>query len=377
MSCPVISEGFARGELSYSKVRALTRVADESSETDLIELARHATAAQLERMVRAARRVSAAEADEQQRSSYVRWYWDEDDGCLHLDAKLAPTDGALFLRALESSRDALYERRLGEVAEREEDRGGSAGPPAAIEPGGSAEPPPPPLSPWDSRRHHPASPTNAESLAALSEAALARPASGVWDRSAAERYQVILHVDAQTLSGDAQGACAIADGPGIAPETARRLACDGSVVALVERDGKPLSVGRRTRSVPAAIRRALLARDGRCQFPGCERRRFVDAHHVVHWARGGETSLDNLVLLCRHHHRLVHEGGYSIDVAAEGRRRFCDPDGNEVPASPPPPSHPPPLAPAESRLLTGTGEKMDLGYCVDAVLGAGARARDA
>ena len=142
--------------------------------------------------------------------------------------------------------------------------------------GSSAEPPPPPLSPWDSRRHHPVSPTNAESLAALSEAALARPASGVWDRSAAERYQVILHVDAQTLSGDAQGACAIADGPGIAPETARRLACDGSVVALVERDGKPLSVGRRTRSVPASTRRALLARDGRCQFPGRERRRFVE-----------------------------------------------------------------------------------------------------
>ena len=92
-------------------------------------------------MVRAARRVTAAEADEQQRESYVRWYWDEDDGCLHLDAKLPPTDGALFLRALESARDALYERRLGEAEEREEDRGGSAGPPAAIEPGGSAEPP--------------------------------------------------------------------------------------------------------------------------------------------------------------------------------------------------------------------------------------------
>ena len=245
-----------------------------------------------------------------------------------------------------------------------------------LEPGGSAEPPLPALA-LGLARHYPASPTNAESLAALSEAALARPSSGVWDRQSAERHQVVVHVDAETLATDSPGAsvtgpgaCAIADGPGISPETARRLACDAALVTLVEKDGKPLSVGRRTRSIPPAIRRALLARDGRCQFPGCERRRFVDAHHIVHWARGGETSLDNLVLLCRHHHRLVHEGGYSLDVTTEGRRRFCDPAGAEVPASPPPPSHPPPLAPAARGLLTGTGEKMDLGYCVDAVLGA-------
>ena len=132
---PEIRERFASGELSYSKVRALTRVADADSEAELVELARHATAAQLERMVCAARRVSAAEADQQHRDSYVRWYWDDDDGCLHLDAKLPPTDGALFLRALESARDGLYERRLGEAQEREEDRGGSAGPPAAIRAG--------------------------------------------------------------------------------------------------------------------------------------------------------------------------------------------------------------------------------------------------
>ena len=354
----MIREGFARGELSYSKVRALTRVADESSESDLIELARHATAAQLERMVRAARRVSAAAADEQQRSSYVRWYWDEADGCMHLDAKLGPTEGALFLRALESARDALYDRRLGEAEEREQDRGGSAGPPAAIEPGGSAEPPPPELSPWDSHAQRPVgSPTNAESLAALSESALARPPTGTWDRSAAERYQVVVHVDADTLATDSPGAsvegpgaCAIADGPGISPETARRLACDAGLVALVEKDGKPLSVGRRTRSIPPAIRRALLARDGRCQFPGCERRRFVDAHHIDHWARGGETSLDNLVLLCRHHHRLVHEGGYSIDVTAEGRQRFRDPAGTEVPAVSPA---------AVTPAATATGSRQD------------------
>ena len=362
---PAIGKAFGAGELSYSKVRALTRVADADGEAELIELARHATAAQLERMVRAARRCTAADADEARRESFVRWYWDDEDGCLRIDAKLPPEDGALVLRALEAARDAIHAER---AAEADEPRDGSAGPLAAIGPSGSAEPPPV------------ASPSNAESLAALAEAALARPPASM---AGGERYQVFVHVDAETLATDSPGAsvtgrgeCAIADGPGIAPETARRLACDCSYVALVERGGRPLSVGRRTRSIPPAIRRALAARDGRCQFPGCERRRFVDAHHIHHWARGGETALDNLVLLCRHHHRLVHEGGFSVALDAEGRPRFRDPADVPVcvvpalrPDASPLASHAGPLLASDAGpLLTGTGEKMDLASCVDAVL---------
>jgi hypothetical protein len=98
----------------------------------------------------------------------------------------------------------------------------------------------------------------------------------------------------------------------IAPDTTKRLACDASVVTLVERAGEPVSVGRKTRSVPPSLRRALRSRDGGCRFPGCERSRYVDAHHIEHWADGGETSLENLVQLCRHHHRLVHEGGFTV-----------------------------------------------------------------
>ena len=372
---PLIREAFAAGALSYSKVRALTRVADPEGEAELVELARHATAAQLERMVRAARRVTAAQAAQQQSESYVRWYWDDDDGCLHLDAKLPPEDGALFLQALDAAREALHERRLDELAESQDGRDGSAEPLDASEPSGSAEPPLPPLSAWDSRHRRAGHPTNAESLAALSECALARPPTGL---GGGERNQLVVHVDAATLATDSLGAgmptgsgsCSIADGPGISPETARRLACDSSVVALVERDGRPLSAGRRTRSVPPAVRRALAVRDRRCQFPGCERRRFVDAHHIVHWARGGPTSLENLVLLCRSHHRLVHEGGYSVSLSGDGRRRFRDPSGTELPGSPAPPSHPAELPAARFGLLTGTGEGMNLSYCVDAVLAA-------
>lgn len=346
---PAISAEFRRGALSYSKVRALTRIADGRSEDDLLELARHATAAQLERIVRAARRVSAAQADEQHRDSFVRWYWDDDDGSLRIDAKLAPEDGALFLRALESARDALYEQRLGEA---EELAGGSAEPPAG-------------------RRSVP-SPSNADSLSVMAEAALARPPTGM---PGGERCQVIVHVDAETLAtakhSASSGECSLADGPGISAETARRLACDCSLVAIAERGGKPLSVGRRRRSLPTAIRRALVARDGHCQFPGCERRRFVDAHHIVHWACGGETSLDNLVLLCRHHHRLVHEGGITIDLDHAGRRRFALPEGTTIPRSPAPPALDPHLRPrASATLCTGTGEPMHLASCVDAVLTA-------
>ncbi len=119
---PEIEAEFAAGCLSYSKVRALTRIADQRSETELLELARHATAAQLERIVRATSRVTDAEAGQQQRDSFVRFFWDE-DGSLRVDAKLPPDDGALFLRALEAARDTLHEIRRGEAAEAAADRG--------------------------------------------------------------------------------------------------------------------------------------------------------------------------------------------------------------------------------------------------------------
>jgi hypothetical protein len=157
----------------------------------------------------------------------------------------------------------------------------------------------------------------------MSEAALARPPRGV---PGGERHQVLVHIDADSLAVDEivdpEAECAVAGGPGLAPEVVRRLLCDGGLIPIVERHGEPLSVGRRTRTIPAHIRRALIARDGHCQYPSCERWRFVDGHHIVPWALGGETCLENLVLLCRHHHRLVHEGGARVERTAAGRLRF-------------------------------------------------------
>ena len=94
--------------------------------------------------------------------------------------------------------------------------------------------------------------------------------------------------------------------------------------------GEPLSVGRKTRAIPPAIMRALTTRDGGCRFPGCTHTRFADGHHIKHWADGGETSLSNLVLLCRHHHRLVHEGGFGCEVNNAGDVVFKSPRGNFI-----------------------------------------------
>jgi hypothetical protein len=125
----------------------------------------------------------------------------------------------------------------------------------------------------------------------------------------------------------------------LALDTVRRITCDSSLLRITQDEsGNPLDIGRKTRAVPAAMRRALQARDAGCRFPGCNHRRFVDAHHIHHWADGGDTSIDNLVLLCRHHHRLVHEGGFGVERTADGRIRFSRPDGGIIEEHPQPPA---------------------------------------
>jgi hypothetical protein len=141
---------------------------------------------------------------------------------------------------------------------------------------------------------------------------------------------VVVHVDAETLKDRSAGRCHLEHGPSLPAETVRRLSCDASLIRIVENErGEPLDVGRKTRSIPPAIRRALNARDPGCCFPGCTYQRSLDAHHVEHWAAGGETKLKNLVHLCRTHHRLVHEGGIAVEARAGGGWRFSRPDGRE------------------------------------------------
>jgi len=182
----------------------------------------------------------------------------------------------------------------------------------------------------------------------------------------AERYQVLLYVDAATLEHEGEpGRSELEDGTRVSAETSRRLSCDASVVRITKAPGGTVhngkgpddsmsdgkapersirDVGRRTRTIPPAIRRALEARDRGCRFPGCGLR-FTDAHHVTHWADGGETKLENLVLLCRFHHRLVHEEGYTVHFPRGKRPYFLDPRMKLLPDVPPAPPPPPPHIP--------------------------------
>ena len=159
---------------------------------------------------------------------------------------------------------------------------------------------------------------------------------------------MILHVESDTLQADTEpGRSDLEDGTRVSAETSRRLSCDAAVVRLTESpDGSILDVGRKTRTIPPAIRRALESRDRGCRFPGCGLR-FTDAHHVRHWADGGQTNLDNLVLLCRFHHRLVHEQGYTAHFPRGERLYFLDPSMRMIPDRPPP-SPPLPPEPVEA-----------------------------
>ena len=165
---------------------------------------------------------------------------------------------------------------------------------------------------------------------ALAEVCSAWLASNRSEDGGVTRPDLTVIVDLKALEGAAGERCELPDVGPITPETARRLACDASVSRVITRGpSEPLDVGRRTPVVPASLRRAVAVRDGGCRFPGCDRpSSWCDAHHIVHWADGGETSLANLVLLCRAHHRMAHQG-FSIERTEAGLR-FRRPDGTRI-----------------------------------------------
>ena len=452
-----VSAAMAGGVLSYSKVRALSRVATPRTEARLLAVACGATAEQVERLVRGWRRVDREEAAAGDDGAQVRLARRglslrvDEDGTVVLRGRLLPEVGAVVLRALEAALEQV---------------------PAAAADGTECT----------------ASQRRADALGVVAESALA----GKLDPGAAgDRYQVTVHVDAAALAAGetapetasdapeisaetcagapaaaasapaaSAAGCAAADAgavsaetrgtgrtappampaaPGAAGETAaqpvappvtapvadapehtaagaqvpapvaptpaadstpaagaavieqangihlaataaRRIACDaGRVLVTHAPDGAVLEVGRRTRTVPTPLRRALEVRDHhQCQFPGCQLR-HCDAHHVVHWADGGATRLENLVLCCRYHHRAVHEEGFQVVSDGDGQFVFRRPDGTPLPAVPVAPRwEGAPLEPTEARLRqagitigphTATpewyGESLDLAAALD------------
>jgi hypothetical protein len=292
---PRIAAALAGGEISYAKVRAITRVATPETEEQLLKIARTGTAAHVEQVVRAWRRVDrlaeAQESARQHKSRGLHVYLD-DAGMMVIRGRLVPEVGAVLLRALDAARERQYQQARADE---------------------------PPV--WN----HPAAdpPTfaqqQADALALLAETALHHDLD---PGAPGERYQVVVHVDAALLADpDHAGQSAFEDGMRASAEASRRLACDASRVVMRHDDeGRVVEVGARTRTIPPALRRALQHRDHGCRFPGCAVR-VGQGHHLRHWAEGGPTTLSNLALLCRRHHRAVHgwrgerlNVRYAIDV---------------------------------------------------------------
>jgi hypothetical protein len=326
VSLPLTSAALAAGEVSYSKVRAITRVATPESESYLLMIAHYGTASHVEKLVRAYRSVDRLREASRARDANARrsMSWShEDDGSFSIRIRLPAEQGALVLKAVRAAAAAQRAERDG--ADREPSADVSAETSALRMPSANS---------FD-EAESPAEARNADALCHIAEQFLANEAT---TSQQAERYQVVVHVDASALQETGHGErCHIEHGPALAAETARRLACDASIVTLDEDErGEPLNVGRRTRTIPPAIRRALMHRDKGCRFPGCLNHLYVDAHHIRHWADGGETRMENLTLLCRHHHGLLHEGGFTLEQRDDGKLLFFRPDGRYIPEVPKP-----------------------------------------
>ncbi len=379
---PVLSQAMKQGRVSYSKVRALSRVATPANEEELLAFATAGTATHVERLVRAWRRVDRIEEQEQEKLRHESRHlslWTDEDGMVVVRGRLEPEAGAALMQAVEAGCDVLYDAQK----ERE------ATNPQAV----------------------PAAQRRADALGRVAEAALA---GGLDKGTRGDRYQVVVHVDAPVLeetvdvpAGTSRGKAidstdvpagtfrgseapdtgisahsnlsfrgnvpagtfrespgvpgqSVVEGGGHVPAgTSQRIACDaGKVVMTHDLEGKILDVGRKTRIISPALRRALTHRDQGCRFPGCGLK-FCDAHHVRHWTQGGETALDNLVLLCRKHHRALHEEGYRMERVPEGDFRFLRPDGRPIPEAPAPPAVPDDALAALAEELIEAGVDLD------------------
>jgi hypothetical protein len=396
---PEVSAAMARGDLSFSQARAITRVADDENELELLQHARSTSADGLERLTRSWRRLGREDEERACSRRHAERFlsmFPDDHGMYVVRGKLDPESGVLLMRAIEAASDALYrgsvpettpeqrradalallaERALGvgfggersesaDVRASAEACGGTdqarapasaetgeraehAGADASAEAGEGAEQARAPASAETGERaEHAGAPASAETGEGAEYAGADASAEAAPVRAArSDRYLVVLHVDESTLDRSREpGRSDLEDGTRVSAEAARRIACDAGVVrvehgagvgAEAARCSAPV-VGARTRAVPLRLRRALEVRDRGCKFPGCGSR-FTDAHHIRHWADGGATRLDNLILLCRTHHRLLHEGGFrlQIDPGVPGRPIFFSPRGILIPPVPP------------------------------------------
>ena len=299
-SLSLIPEAFATGEISYSKVRALTRIANPDNEAKLLDFARHGTTAHVERMVRHWRQLDRSDASEVVRADRRGLsVWLGDDGSYEVRGRLNPEVGTLLLKALEAAEARLYR------AER------------------------------SGRTEHLTTPVQRRA-----------DALGLWlEERVQPQVQLVVHSfkgeehpkqgEQEEREQEVSAPLVTEEGSSVSAETSSRLACDAEVVPIARAEnGSVLDVGRRRRTVGWRLRKALEARDGGCRFPGCDSRARTHAHHITPWAEGGETAMNNLVLLCPFHHRAVHEGGWRVEMDEWGAPRFRNPLRTPVPVVP-------------------------------------------
>jgi hypothetical protein len=383
---PLLQQAFMAGRLSYSKVRALTRIATSDCEADLLDLGEAGTAAQLERTVAGWRRVETLDAAERAERCRVVWHFDE-HGMLHLRACLDGEDAAVLLAALDTvaakqttADQATADQATAEQATAEQATAERVAADSEVE---KASP--------RGRRFRTG--TNADSDTDAGEAPPLAPRRGVAALVGLARSilncdgdtvrdpvtELVVSVDALVLQDRAAaGLAAYRCGARLTGEEVRRLACDSRLVTMLKDGGEVLDVGRSTRTVSKALRRALQARDGGCAMPGCTEDRAwrLHAHHVWHWADGGPTCLDNLVLVCKAHHHAIHHDSFSVTLAAGGRFVFRNPDGDLLQDIPPPVLAAAPLPEDVEPAPQCGGERLDLDYVLTTLMRRGAIRRE-
>jgi hypothetical protein len=280
---PRIEAAFHGARLSWDQLRPLTRFATSETEERWAERAPEMRPAALWREARRHERVLARQADEARRRRHLRLDWDHERSVLWLEGMLPAEEGAALQAAVEARADRI---------------------------------------PRDPEADDPAGARLAD---ALVDVAVDQPEAPV----------VVVHAGADALSREeperGPWLAETESGHRLTSEAVRRMACDARIEWILEHEGRPLGIGRRGRTVPGALLRALRYRDGAaCRFPGCEHKRWLHAHHLVHWGDGGGTNLDNLVLLCHAHHRLIHEGGWRTSGHPARDLRFHGPGGRVV-----------------------------------------------
>ncbi|HEX3328161.1 MAG TPA: DUF222 domain-containing protein [Actinomycetota bacterium] len=298
---PLISEAFEHGVLSFDKVLQLARFATADTEKDLIKWARRASVNAIHHRADVANRPALKDTTAADRQRFLTWWWYDDGTGLEIEGMLPADGGHAVVTALEAIAAQL------------------------------------PREPADN--------ASFEQRCADALVVLAMGSSG----GSQDRAEVVLSADLAALGGD-RGGCEFEAGPVVHPEVARRIACDCRLQAVLrDPSGRAVGIGRRSRNVPEWLLRELTARDHGCCFPGCGTRRFTAAHHIVHWGRGGATDLDNLVLVCSFHHKLVHEGGWRVTLDGGVAAEWFRPDGRRYQP-----------APARTTVATGTTTDVEL-----------------